>query len=348
MRPARRTRTWGPRLSRLTAGACLLIASPAPAGPVGDVADWCAAMREATVQVRGDVLLYGPADGSEGGSAHIEAFRAGSGFWIADGVVVTAHHVVARMDRIEVCAEDGACSPVVSVIGWPGSDVALLQLDGATAPRVFKITAPRGPGQAIVAAGYPGDVGFVCGPGHVTGALERTRPPFLLFEGTVAAEGSSGGPIAVLGKTPKRLEAIGAVSGATSVGNVRFNRGAPLEMVAQGLDAARAPVDWREVQPWVEERTVDLKLRPGRAHWEDIAVPALQDVELVGGEGLCYGLYRAPAQLLAADGLDPEPIAWSCSGEAVRYTTRADEVVRLGLWSEAAAGFDGQVVLRLR
>jgi hypothetical protein len=319
---------------------CVLLGAEAQAA---DVAAWCDAMRAVTVQIRGEFLLYRGTD-----TERVGGYRAGSGFWLQDGIVITAHHVVSRMDEVEVCT-DADCRPVIAVIGLPEADVAVLKLGDARAPSHLTIGTPGGPGQEIVAAGFPGDLGFVCGPGHLTGATGTIQPPYLLFEGAVAAEGSSGGPIIALGKSPKKLEAIGAVSGATTVGSVQFNRGAPLAAVQKALDeAGSSPADWRSSQPWLEERPAQVSVRPGVAIWEDVAVPAFKDVELdgAGAEGVCYGFYRPPASL--ADGVAAEPIAWSCDGKPLMYTTFAPETVRVGIWSTRAEGFEGRVALRLR
>lgn len=321
----------------ILAAVCLPSASLA----AEDVSPWCSALQEATVQIRGDFLLY---QGSE--TTKITDWRGGSGFWTADGVVVTAHHVVDKMDRIEVCGSDGVCRPVTAVAGYPEVDVAVLQVDGGVAPRKLQLGSSGAPGQAVVAAGYPGDVGFVCGPGHVTGKMPNPSPPYLLWEGAVTAEGSSGGPIVRIGKNAKKLEVIGLVSGVTRVGSVWFNRAAPLDVVS-GAAPGTAPSAWREAAPWAEERPAQVALAPGRAWWEDLDVPAFQDIELTAAtEGLCYGFYRAAPTLDRA--LEPEPIAWTCDGRPIRYTTQADETVRISLWTQSASGWSGEVSLRLR
>jgi hypothetical protein len=311
-----------------------------------DVSAWCDALKVATVRVEGDFVLF---RGEE--REVLRAGRAGSGFWIDDRTVVTAHHVISRMDRIAVCGSDEVCHAVVSLQAWPEADLAVLLLADGDAPLAVQLAAPRGPGQELVAAGYPGDVGFVCGPGHVTGAQETAGGAYVLFEGTVAAEGSSGGPIVARGKSVRKLEAIGAVSGATSVGSVRFNRGAPVAIAT--ARAAKVPVTpevWRTAQPWSERRSAELALSPGDAYWEDLPVPALVDIELGAdpSDGLCLGLYRAPPRVFDAVAFRPEPLAWTCDAASVRYTTSADEVLRIGLWSDAASGWHGRVELRSR
>lgn len=324
--------------SGLAAVVCLT--ADAHARPI-DPAASCAILGEATVTVRGDLVRYD-------GAAEIKVpdFRSGSGFYVGDDVVVTAHHVISRLDDARVCDATGACRDVIEVVGWPDADIAILRLAPGAAGHVLAIGTSAGAGQAIFAAGYPGDLGFVCGPGHVVGATALREQPYLLFDGTVAGPGSSGGPVVTVGNR-RKIIAVGVVSGASSVGEVRFNRAAAVGTLDLGATGGTLG-DWRRDQPWAEIRDVAVKLPPGRAWWEDLTVPPLQDIAIDGpADGLCYGLYRAPRAIDARLG-DPDPIAWTCDGQALTYTTSAEEIVRIGLWSDRAAGFDGHVAFRRR
>lgn len=297
----------------------------------------CAALQEATVQVRGDLRLFAGAEETLKSDV-----RTGSGFYVTGDAVVTAHHVVSKMDVARVCGAGGACRDVLEVIAWPDADLAVLRLAPGDAGRPLRTGAAQGAGQPVVAAGFPGDLGYVCGPGHLVGSTTVHEREFWLFDGTVAAQGSSGGPVVALGK---KVVAIGVVSGASVVGEVRFNRAAGLGIVDLG-GAGRAVGEWRHEQPWREQRSVHARLPAGRAHWEDLRVPAYEDLELSGpDEGLCYGLYRPTATLSAEP---PEPIAWTCDGQTLRYTTTREELVRIGLWTDRAAGFDGDLTFRRR
>lgn len=326
-------------------GGCGLVAAvcletSAHARPV-DPADSCAFLGESTVTVRGDLVRYD-------GAAEVKQpdFRAGSGFYVGPDLVVTAHHVISRLDDARVCDAAGACRDVVAVVGWPDADLAILRLAPGPQGHFLAIGTSQGAGQAIVAAGYPGDLGFVCGPGHVVGETAVHEKPYLLFDGTVAGPGSSGGPVVTVGKG-RRMLAVGVVSGASSVGEVRFNRAAAVGSIDLGASGG-ALGDWRRDQPWSETRDVAVKLPPGRAWWEDLTVPPLQDLAIDGpADGLCYGLYDPPHGIDARMA-EPEPIAWTCDGQALTYTTSAEEVVRIGLWSDRASGFDGHVTFRRR
>jgi hypothetical protein len=298
--------------------------------------DACEIARPATVSVEGDLHVFlGTSEETR------PAFRAGSGFFVEGDAVLTAHHVIARLTAARVCA-DGACRDVTHVIAWPESDLALLVLGPGPAGAALRMGGEAAPGQAVAVAGFPGDLGYVCGPGNVIGETRLRDRPYWLFDGSQSAAGSSGGPVVALGK---RVTAIGAVSGSSIVGDVRFNRAARLDVVDP--DGPRSSLAaWRAEQPWIDVRDVSVKLPPGRAYWEDLEVAALQDLEIQGpSDGLCYGFYKAPRGLLVDE---PVPIAWTCDGQPLRYTTSRAEPVRIGLWSDVAGGFTGSMTFRRR
>ena len=84
--------------------------------------------------------------------------RAGTGIIWDSGLVLTANHVVEQEQEIEVVSDDK--SSKASLVGRdPGTDLALLKVDGLTAPAM-----PRGkvedlkPGQIVLAIGRPGSL----------------------------------------------------------------------------------------------------------------------------------------------------------------------------------------------
>jgi S1-C subfamily serine protease len=84
--------------------------------------------------------------------------RAGTGIVWDSGLVLTANHVVEQEQEIEVVSDDK--SSKASLVGRdPGTDLALLKVDGLTAPAM-----PRGkvedlkPGQIVLAIGRPGSL----------------------------------------------------------------------------------------------------------------------------------------------------------------------------------------------
>jgi S1-C subfamily serine protease len=124
----------------------------------------------------------------------VEARRANpaSGLiWSADGLILTAHHVIEREDAINVVLPDGRTLPAGLVGRDPGSDLALLrvQADGLTAMTAAPATTAR-IGHLVLAIGRPyglaatlGVVSSIGGPWRTWrgGQLERliqTDAPF--------------------------------------------------------------------------------------------------------------------------------------------------------------------------
>lgn len=307
------------------------------ADPVGDVAALCERLREATVRISGDVRLMRP----DGTSEDLPDRRTGSGFYLDDGQVVTAWHVVSRLSRIDVC-DDAGCQPVSALRAWPEADVAILSGNFAHKHALRATDAPP-IGSSLVVGGYPGDVGFVCGPGHLIG--DKAGPSrFLLFDGDTVAEGSSGGPVAIVPAKPKKIGVFATVSGGLTVGSVKFDRAAPLRPLP--TRPALTPQEARFTQDWLERRAVKVRLGPGAARYEDLLLPAWVDVELARTDGdLCVGLFE-PASGDLQKQLAPVPLAESCDGTPIRYTTAMDATVRIGIWSRA--GGAGTIELRRR
>jgi len=94
--------------------------------------------------------------------------------WSADGLIVTAHHVVERDDNITIGFSNGETAPAVLVGRDPTTDLALLRVDksGLSAlPQAAFETAHIG--NLVLALGRPGD-GIQASLGIVT-ALEPTE-----------------------------------------------------------------------------------------------------------------------------------------------------------------------------
>jgi hypothetical protein len=309
----------------------------APVEPIGDVAPLCERLRDATVKIVGDVRLMH----TDGTSEDLEDRRTGSGFYLDDGQVVTAWHVVSRLSRIDVC-DDAGCQPVSALRVWPEADVAILSGNFAHKHSLRATDTPP-IGAGIVVGGFPGDVGFVCGPGHLVGD-NPTPSRFLLFDGNTVAEGSSGGPVAIIPKSTKKIAVFATVSGGLTVGTVQFDRAAPLRPLPE--KDVLTPQQARLQQDWLERRPVKVRLGPGAARYEDLRLPAWVDVELARTEGdLCVGLFEPTANDLQHQ-LAPTMLAKSCDGTPIRYTTAMDATIRIGIWSEK--GGAGTVELRRR
>jgi hypothetical protein len=309
----------------------------APLDATADLSALCERLHDATVEIVGDLRVYRP----DGRVEDIPDRRTGSGFFLDTGQVVTAWHVVSRLSRIDVCGPD-RCQPVQALQVWPEADIALLT-GTFDAPHALRSAATPAIGAPLVVAGYPGDLGFTCGPGHV---IARPDAPtrFVMFDGETVAEGASGGPVALLTRRARKTGAFAAVTGALVVGTGRLNRAAEITELPPSV--AWTPANAREAAPWVERRTVKLTFAAGGARYEDVKLPPWVDFELVRTDGdLCVGLFEARVETLAEQ-LSPTPIATRCDGQPIRATTTDATSWRIGVWSPH--GGTGTVELRRR
>lgn len=152
---------------------------------------------------------------AEGGrrEARFDPFRGGppaiaqshgSGFvYSADGLVVTNHHVVDGAERVRVRAHDGREFPAKVLGSDPSTDLALVQIEGASGLSAATLGESSGTrvGDWVVAIGSPmglehsASVGIVSAKGR--GSLGLYADSYLDFLQTDAdiAPGSSGGPL---------------------------------------------------------------------------------------------------------------------------------------------------------
>lgn len=146
--------------------------------------------------------------------------------WSAEGVIVTADHVIER-DEVEVVLPDGAKHSAAIVGRDPGSDVAVLRVAGAVLTAAQQ--APEGSarvGSIVLAVGRPttegpmaslGVIGAVGGPWRT---FRGTEVEGYLRSDTTFYPGFSGGPL---------IDAQGRVVGMNSS---RLGRGAGLTIPA--------------------------------------------------------------------------------------------------------------------
>jgi S1-C subfamily serine protease len=166
----------------------------------------------------------------------------GSGWVAADGLVVTAAHVVAGESDTEVVPSGGGALPAEAVVFDPHDDVAVLRVDGLFAPPL-RIVDPV-PGTAIAIVGYPlnGPLQATAGRiGETATVLAQdaygngpTRRVVTSLGGTIQ-HGNSGGPA---------LDASGAVQ--ATVFSARASGGGgygvPASIVRRDLARAGGPV----------------------------------------------------------------------------------------------------------
>jgi hypothetical protein len=144
----------------------------------------------------------------------------GSGFVIAEGVVVTNLHVVGSQERITIATVDRAMYRVGAILGFDAdADLALLAVDG-------KLDLPALPlgdsdqvaqGETIYAFGAPAGLDFTLSTGMLS-AIRRSGASTILQMSAPIAPGSSGGPA-----LNDRGEVIGVVTAMhTRAQNVGF------------------------------------------------------------------------------------------------------------------------------
>ncbi len=148
--------------------------------------------------------------------------------WSADGLVVTAHHVVERDDELFVGLPDGERVSASLVGRDPTTDIALLRVDGTLAPAVWAEGDSLAVGHLALALGRPGRtvqasmgiVRAVGGPWRTAagGAVQR-----YLATDVVMYPGFSGGPL---------IDAAGRVMGLTTSA---LARGTSLALPAQTI-----------------------------------------------------------------------------------------------------------------
>jgi S1-C subfamily serine protease len=163
-----------------------------------------------------------------------EQFGLGSGFVLADGVVVTNRHVIEQPREVTVNTWDGR-SFAAEVTGVAtDSDLALLRLEDAGDLPVAELrTAPVRRGEEVFAVGYPGGGPAQVSPGRVLGMVDGTvlgEPAEVIRVEVDIAQGSSGGPL---------VDSDGLVVGVVFAVEVDAGVGlaVPAETLLERLDA---------------------------------------------------------------------------------------------------------------
>ncbi len=158
------------------------------------------------------------------GTVRVEARRrmpATGIVWSADGLILTANHVVQRDDGIQIGLEDGS-TVTASVLGRdPSTDLALLQADTSNlAPIPRADEAAFAVGQIALALGRPGHTAqATLGIISALGKAWRTRAggqiDSYLQTDVVMYPGYSGGPLLSTGGTLYGLNTSGLLQGAS-------------------------------------------------------------------------------------------------------------------------------------
>lgn len=151
----------------------------------------------------------------------------GTGFFIADGVIATNHHVIARAAQSRAVLEDGRSFPVEGVLAWDEDhDLALVSVAASPAEGGY-VSLPLADvaadlGDEIVVVGNPMGLSHTLSTGVVAAVREAEERS--LFVGEVIqitaaiSSGSSGSPV-----MNHAGEVVGVVSSQFVVGqNLNF------------------------------------------------------------------------------------------------------------------------------
>lgn len=77
--------------------------------------------------------------------------------WNADGVIITANHIVERDDNIHVTLSDGSTHEATLIGRDPNNDLAVLKVDGQLPPANWGENAGLQVGNLVLALGKPGE-----------------------------------------------------------------------------------------------------------------------------------------------------------------------------------------------
>lgn len=133
--------------------------------------------------------------------------------WSADGLIVTANHVVERDEEISVGLPDGRDLPAKLLGRDPGTDLALLEVEASDLTAAARADSPAKVGHFVLAIGRPGPSGPMASFGvvSVVGGAWRTQGGGTV-DGFIRADvamlpGFSGGPL---------VDTSGAILGVNS------------------------------------------------------------------------------------------------------------------------------------
>ncbi|MCL4832711.1 MAG: trypsin-like peptidase domain-containing protein [Caldilineaceae bacterium] len=121
--------------------------------------------------------------------------------WSADGLILTAHHVVRRDDSISVGLADGRDLPATLVGRDPSTDLALLRVEATgLAAGEWRAEESLGVGELVLALGRPGQgvqasLGIISALGGAWRSLSGGKVSYYIRPDLVMYPGFSGGPL---------------------------------------------------------------------------------------------------------------------------------------------------------
>ncbi len=158
---------------------------------------------------------------------------AGTGFFVADGLVLTAAHVVRECRRTEIVSPFLRRSPAQVAARDTRHDIALLDAAGVHAPATLAIGRPAASGGRVFVLGYPATAGPLI-PEETWGILENDKLPpepasltdprqQVWMEAGQVTHGYSGGPIF----DPRAGKVVGIVRATMDGSRLQAIRGMP-------------------------------------------------------------------------------------------------------------------------
>ncbi len=169
---------------------------------------------------------------------------AGTGFFVADGMVVTAAHVVPECRRTEIVSRFVRRSPAQVAARDTRHDIALVEAGGVHAPATLAIGRPTASGGRVFVLGYPATAGLLI-PEETWGVLENDKLPRepasltdpreqVWMEAGRVTHGYSGGPIF----DPRSGKVVGIVRAMLDGSKLQAIRGMPASGMTIGPGSA--------------------------------------------------------------------------------------------------------------
>jgi S1-C subfamily serine protease len=169
---------------------------------------------------------------------------AGTGFFVADGLVMTAAHVVPECRRAEIVSPFVRRSPAQVVARDARHDIALVRATGVRAPATLAIGRPTAGAERVLVLGYPATAGLLT-PEETWGVLENDKLPRepasltdpreqVWMEAERVTHGYSGGPIF----DPRSGKVVGLVRAMLDGRRLQAIRGMPASGMTIGPGSA--------------------------------------------------------------------------------------------------------------
>ena len=188
---------------------------------------------------------------------------AGTGFFVADGLIMTAAHVVPACRRTEIVSPFVRRTAAQVEARDTRHDIALLGASGVRAPATLAIGRPTASGERVFVLGYPATAGMLI-PEETWGVLENDKLPRepasltdpreqVWMEAGQVTHGYSGGPIF----DPGSGKVVGIVRATLDGSKLQEIRGMPTSGMAIGPGSALLSAFLENAAPGTEAFPAD-------------------------------------------------------------------------------------------